>query len=86
MIWSWIVDIILQIVTYLVGKLPTVSDTSGIGEAVSVAGTYIAIPYSFIPTIVITLLAILSFSLVFEGGYKLYQVINWVRKLFPTQS
>jgi len=86
MIWSWIFQIIFELVGFFLNMLPNVSSMSGIGSAITTASGYIAVPYSFLPTITITVLAILTFDIVFETGYLLFKGIYWVIRRFPTQS
>jgi len=86
MIWSWIITLIVSILSYLIGLLPTVSNTSGFGSAFAVAGHYMAVPYQFIPYITITIIAIVAFDVAFESGYLFFKIIYWIIKRFPTQS
>jgi len=86
MIWSWIFTLIFTIVNYLLGLLPTVTDTSGFGASLATAGGYIAVPYQFLPVVTVTILLIVAFDVVFESGYLLFKVIYWVMRRFPTQS
>lgn len=86
MIWSWIFDIIFEVLTYFIAKLPAVSSMSGVGSAITIASGYISVVYNFLPLITITVLAILVFDIVFESAYLLYKAVYWVIRRFPTQS
>jgi len=86
MITSAFLNAFFGAVSYLVGKLPDVSTTSNFGSAIATASGYISGVHSFLPLITISVLAILAFDLLFEGGYLLFKVIYWVIRRFPTQS
>jgi hypothetical protein len=86
MITQGFLNIFFWIVGGLVSKLPEVSPTSGFGISVTTASSYISSLYQFIPLIISTVLAILAVDILFESSYLIYKVINWIRKLLPTQS
>jgi len=86
MITSTILGIFFNAVSYLVGFLPPVSAGSGFVSAITTASGYISGVYSFLPAVTTTLLAILAFDLLFEGGYLIFKVIYWVIRRLPTQS
>jgi hypothetical protein len=86
MITSALLNYIFEIVQFLINKLPSITTNSGIGSSIATASTYISGVYAFIPYISTTLLAIISFDIIFESGYLLYKVIYWIIRRFPTQS
>lgn len=86
MIVSKLVNIIIGIAYFLISKLPDVSYSSSFGTAIVTANGYISTAYSFLPLITITLLAIITFDVVFEFAYFTYKIIYWIIRRFPTQS
>lgn len=86
MIVTLFLNIIFGVLSYLVSLLPTVTDGGTFTSAITTASGYISAVYAFIPVITITLLAILSFDILFESGYLFYKVVYWVIRRFPTQS
>lgn len=84
------INILLQlvfiIVFNLVNLLPNVSTTSAFGTAIMTASGYISALHDFVPYITITILAVLSFDVVFESGYLAFKGIYWIIKRLPTQS
>lgn len=86
MIWSWIFDLIFEVLTYFIAMLPTVTSMDGVGSAITIASGYISVVYNFLPLITVTVLAILVFDIVFESAYLLYKAVYWVIRRFPTQS
>ena len=86
MITSAILNTIFGAITFLVNKLPAITTSSKFAEAIATGSRYIAGVYAFIPFVVFTILAIISFDVIFEGGYLLYKIIYWVIRRFPTQS
>jgi hypothetical protein len=86
MITTLILNIVFLSLTALIGLLPTVIDTGTFTTAITTASGYMSGVYAFIPVITATLLAILSFDILFESGYLLYKVVYWVIRRFPTQS
>lgn len=81
-----LLQIIFAIVFNLVNLLPNVSSTSAFGSAITTASGYISGLYSFVPYITVTMLAVLSFDIVFESGYLAFKGIYWIIKRLPTQS
>jgi len=86
MITSVFFNLIFTAVSFLVNKLPDVSMNSNFTVAISTASTYLTAIYNIFPYIIITVMAIISFDLLFEGAYLLFKVIYWVIRRFPTQS
>jgi len=86
MIVTLFLNIIFGVLSYLVSLLPTVTDGGYFTTAITTASGYISAVYDFIPVITVTLLAILTFDILFESGYLLYKVVYWVIRRFPTQS
>lgn len=86
MIWSWIFQIIFDVLNYFLGKLDPVSTSGGFATAMGVASTLISMLYTMFPLIILTALGILVFDTVFESGYLLFKAIYWVIRRFPTQS
>lgn len=86
MIFSAFINIILDIISTLVGFLPNVTANTSFVSAITTGSHYISGVYGFIPLTTITLLAIIAFDIVFESSYMLYKVIYWVIRRFPTQS
>lgn len=86
MIWSWLFQFITWILALLIGKLTTVTDTSGFGAAVSAAGHFFSVPFSFAPITIGTIVPALFFLIIFETGYLAWKGINWIIRRFPTQS
>jgi hypothetical protein len=86
MITSAFLNIFYSVISFMISGLPTVSTNSNIVTTVTTANTYISAVYAFIPLITITLLAIITFDIIFEASYFLYKVIYWVIRRFPTQS
>jgi len=86
MITANIVNFLIDLASKLVAKLPDISATSDFGNAIITANGYIATAYSFLPVITVTLLAVIVFDILFEGGYFLYKIIYWIIRRFPTQS
>lgn len=86
MIWSWIPQIFFSVVDYLMSFIDPVVDTSGFAASLATGSQYLSVPYQFIPSIIATILIIVAFDLLFEGGYLFFKVIYWVLRRFPTQS
>jgi len=86
MITSLLIYIIFTALNYLVGLLPTISDTGVFASSVSNASGYVSGVYTFLPHITTALLGMIFFDIVFETAYLLYKVIYWVIRRFPTQS
>lgn len=87
MIFSIFLNLIFLVVNSLMGYiLPTVSATGTISSSITTASSYISSLYAFIPYITITVLAILTFDLIFEGAYLIYKIVYWVIRRLPTQS
>lgn len=86
MITQAFMNIFFVVVGGLVSLLPEISPTSGFGTSVTTASNYISSLYGIIPLIISTVLAILAVDILFESSYLIYKLVNWVRKLLPTQS
>lgn len=72
---------------FLVGitnALPSVDQTSGFATAVQSMSPYLSTLAQVLP--VATILLIVTFDVVFEGAYKVYQVVYWLIKKIPTIS
>lgn len=81
MITTAVLNILLQFVNWAVGQLPGVSSTSSISTGVAAASAYVSSIAQVFP--VLTLMAIVSFVLVFDGFWIAYQVIRWVYQKIP---
>lgn len=86
MITQAFMNIFFVVVGGLVSLLPEVSQNSAFGTSVTTASNYISSLYAFMPLIISTVLAILSVDILFESSYLIYKLVNWVRKLLPSQS
>lgn len=86
MITSVFLSIIISAVTFLVNKLPEITATPTFTTAITTGSGYLSAISGVIPVIVFTLLTIISFDLLFEGGYLFYKIIYWVIRRLPTQS
>lgn len=86
MITSAFLNLFYGAVSYLVSFLPSVSTNTAFGTAITTASDYISAIHSFLPLITISVLAIITFDVLFESGYLAYKVIYWIIRRFPTQS
>lgn len=81
---STILYIVFEALGWLMAKLPDITTTTGIGGAITSASPYISSADQIIP--VVTLLAILTFDIIFWSSYWVYQGIYWIIKKIPTIS
>jgi len=84
MITTAFIAVLIGIVFALVSPvllLPDVSLDSGLGSAVANVADYIALADQIVP--MLTLVAIVSFFVVFEGGYAIYKAVKWVYNKIP---
>ena len=81
---SAILYIIFGSLGWIMGHLPDVSTTTGIGGAITSASPYLSTADQILP--VATLIAIISFDVVFWSAYWVYQGIYWIIKKIPTIS
>lgn len=81
MITSGILFVLLGVVNFFIGFLPIASSNSSIGTAMTTASGYVSSIGAVFP--VGTLVAIVSFILVFDGFWLLYQVIRWAYQKIP---
>jgi len=81
---STILYIIFEALQWIVAKLPDITTTTGIGGAITSSAPYLSTADQVLP--VATLIAILSFELIFWGAYWVYQGIYWIIKKIPTIS
>ena len=81
MITSAFLFAILGVVNYFVGLLPLATTSSAIGTAMVAASGYVSSINQVFP--VITLMAIVSFILTFDGLWLLYQMIRWAYQKIP---
>ena len=86
MIFTTFINIIFFVINFLISGLPSVDTSSGFGSSINNASGGISGLFSFIPNIVTTMLAVLAFDLIFEGGYLTFKIIYWIIRRFPTQS
>lgn len=86
MILNTFLNIINISVSFLIGLLPDVVVNQTFINTISTVSTYVSALYSFIPTIITAVLAVLVIDLTFEGVYLLYKAIYWIIRRFPTQS
>lgn len=86
MITSTFLSIILVVITYIIGLLPDITATPTFTTAITTGSGYLSAISGVIPVIVYTLLTIISFDLLFEGGYLFYKIVYWVLRRLPTQS
>jgi hypothetical protein len=86
MITSAILNIFFWVLGYLIDFLPNINIDGNFGTAIATGSGYLSVLYTFIPLITTTLLAVLAFDLIFEGGYMIFKVVYWVIRRFPTQS
>lgn len=86
MITGTLLNLIFITLTFLLGFLPSVIQNSAFATSVSNVSGYISSIYTIIPTLTISLLAIIAFDILFESSYFIYKVVYWIIRRFPTQS
>ena len=77
---------ILYVITLPLTALSDVSSNGAIISAVVSASGYFSAFYQLIPAVTTTLLAVISFDIIFETFYFTYKVIYWGIKKIPTIS
>lgn len=86
MITSYFLNLILRIIKFFIEFLPVSNGEHAISSAVNVASSSLSALWSFLPSTIVSVLAILVFDLVFEKGYILFKIFNWILRRLPTQS
>lgn len=81
MITSGLLFVILSVVNFFIGFLPLANPTDGIATALAPASGYVSSIGAVFP--IGTLMAIVSFVLIFDGIWILYQVIRWAYRKIP---
>ena len=81
MITSAFLFAIIGVVNFFVGFLPIATANSAIGTAMVAASGYVSSIGAVFP--VLTLMAIVSFILVFDGFWLLYQLVRWAYSKIP---
>ncbi len=81
MITSAILLLLLNFINWAISLLPGVASTDSINTGIANASGYISSIGQVFP--ILTLMAIVSFVLVFDSFWIFYQVVRWVYKKIP---
>jgi hypothetical protein len=84
MILNLIIYILVGILSFLLGLLPDIVDTTGFAGAIATISEYLSSLSQILP--IGTIIAIIVIDLTFETGYLAYKIIYWIIRRFPTQS
>lgn len=81
MITTAILNVLIGFINWAVSLLPLVATDNPIATAIATGDHYIASVGQVFP--IETLIEILSFVLVFDAAWILYQVVRWVYQKIP---